>query len=226
MGFPPKSSILIGFSIINHPFWGTTILGNTHLEITTFPSLCWNIHHILHSKATAVDLPDKHYKPRLSRHGQRHMFQVYHQGIVAVQQNIERLHQAAPSDRADGPMGRFPMSERSIGVSGEIGWFPFPGRKKNRMFPWDFEGNFAGFFHQFLSIVFFPKQCFKHLSGMPGKTPKKNAPTCPLTKRNRAKSQSHWSLDKSILLYKAGILPDVNRILPYLGNAAQRLRFS
>ena len=28
---PPKSSILIGFSIINHPFWGTTILGNPHL---------------------------------------------------------------------------------------------------------------------------------------------------------------------------------------------------
>ena len=27
----PKSSILIGFSIINHPFWGTTIYGNTHI---------------------------------------------------------------------------------------------------------------------------------------------------------------------------------------------------
>ena len=27
----PKSSILIGFSIINHPFWGTPILGNTHM---------------------------------------------------------------------------------------------------------------------------------------------------------------------------------------------------
>ena len=27
----PKSSILIGFSIINHPFWGTPILGNTHI---------------------------------------------------------------------------------------------------------------------------------------------------------------------------------------------------
>ena len=26
-----KSSILIGFSIINHPFWGTTILGSTHM---------------------------------------------------------------------------------------------------------------------------------------------------------------------------------------------------
>ena len=29
---PPKSSILIGFSItINHPFWGTPIFGNTHV---------------------------------------------------------------------------------------------------------------------------------------------------------------------------------------------------
>ena len=31
VGFPPKSSILIGFSIINHPFWSTPILGNTHI---------------------------------------------------------------------------------------------------------------------------------------------------------------------------------------------------
>ena len=28
----PKSSILIGFSIINHPFWGTPIFGNTHMD--------------------------------------------------------------------------------------------------------------------------------------------------------------------------------------------------
>ena len=27
----PKSSNLIGFSIINHPFWGTPIFGNTHI---------------------------------------------------------------------------------------------------------------------------------------------------------------------------------------------------
>ena len=27
----PKSSILIGVSILNHPFWGTPIFGNTHL---------------------------------------------------------------------------------------------------------------------------------------------------------------------------------------------------
>ena len=29
----PKSSILIGFSIINHPFWGTFIFGNTHVGL-------------------------------------------------------------------------------------------------------------------------------------------------------------------------------------------------
>ena len=28
-----KSSILIGFSIINHPFWGTPIFGNTHITM-------------------------------------------------------------------------------------------------------------------------------------------------------------------------------------------------
>ena len=32
----PRSSILIGFSIINHLFWGTPIFGNTH--ISTLPS--------------------------------------------------------------------------------------------------------------------------------------------------------------------------------------------
>ena len=30
-GFSPKSSILKGISIINHPFWGIPIFGNTHM---------------------------------------------------------------------------------------------------------------------------------------------------------------------------------------------------
>ena len=37
----PKSSILIGFSIINHPFWGTPIFGNTHLYLPGGISLHW-----------------------------------------------------------------------------------------------------------------------------------------------------------------------------------------
>ncbi len=28
---PPNHPILIGFSIINHPFWGTPIFGNTNI---------------------------------------------------------------------------------------------------------------------------------------------------------------------------------------------------
>ena len=146
------------------------------LEITTFPSLCWNIHHILRSKATAVNLPDKHYKPRLSRHGRRHMFQVYHQGIVAVQQNIEKLHQAAPSI---GPMGRladFRCPRGRSGFSVKLVGFRFLGRKKNRMFPWELREISQGFFHSFLSIIFFPKSdVLAHLSGVPGKTPKNGA---------------------------------------------------
>ena len=34
----PKSSILIGYSIINHPFWGTPIFGNTHINF--YHSFC------------------------------------------------------------------------------------------------------------------------------------------------------------------------------------------
>ena len=41
----PKSSISIGVSIINHPFWGTTIFGNTQrhffcLQVTCGKSFC------------------------------------------------------------------------------------------------------------------------------------------------------------------------------------------
>ena len=35
VGFPPKSSTLIGFSIINHPFWGTPIFGKHPYHLWT-----------------------------------------------------------------------------------------------------------------------------------------------------------------------------------------------
>ena len=35
----PKSSILIGFSIINHPFWGTPIFGNTQIYRREIPAI-------------------------------------------------------------------------------------------------------------------------------------------------------------------------------------------
>ena len=37
-----KSSILIGISIINHPFWSTTIFGNTQIETSKkMPGTCF-----------------------------------------------------------------------------------------------------------------------------------------------------------------------------------------
>ena len=52
-GGPPKSSILTGFSIINHPFWGTSIFGNTHMAVKEtceqFPSKRQHNSSIVHS---------------------------------------------------------------------------------------------------------------------------------------------------------------------------------
>ena len=31
--FPPNHPILMGFSVINHPFWGTPFFGNTHMTL-------------------------------------------------------------------------------------------------------------------------------------------------------------------------------------------------
>ena len=47
----PKSSILIGFSIINHPFWGTPIVGNTHIF------LCCSVGHRLRGASCDISLP-------------------------------------------------------------------------------------------------------------------------------------------------------------------------
>ena len=53
-GGTPKSSILIGISIINHPRWGTTILGNTHIALL----FC----HVL-----IFQVPQMFQKPKRSR---------------------------------------------------------------------------------------------------------------------------------------------------------------
>ena len=46
IGVTPKSSILIGFSPINRPFWGTPIFGNSHMEVTTSKSQSSRSHHL------------------------------------------------------------------------------------------------------------------------------------------------------------------------------------
>ena len=39
----PKSSILIGLSIINHPFWGTPIFGNPHVLSCSISEVIWRM---------------------------------------------------------------------------------------------------------------------------------------------------------------------------------------
>ena len=38
---PPNHPILIGFSIINHPFWGTPIFGNIHIFFLREKRIFW-----------------------------------------------------------------------------------------------------------------------------------------------------------------------------------------
>ena len=44
-GGTPKSSILIGFSLVNQPFWGTPIYGNPQMRhrITWIVDSCWTL---------------------------------------------------------------------------------------------------------------------------------------------------------------------------------------
>ena len=48
MVVPPKPAILIRCSIINHPFWGTPIFGNTHMAFTFSSST--NTHEMIFSE--------------------------------------------------------------------------------------------------------------------------------------------------------------------------------
>ena len=50
-GGTPKSSILIGFSIMNHPFWGTTIFGNTQMVPFQWTFLSFSAGGIISSKS-------------------------------------------------------------------------------------------------------------------------------------------------------------------------------
>ena len=52
-GGTPKSSILIGISIINRPFWGTPMFGNIHMYIHGI-STSNHHHHFLLSGAAKV----------------------------------------------------------------------------------------------------------------------------------------------------------------------------
>ena len=70
----PKSSILIGFSITNYPFWGTTIYGNTHISSACFGFVrCCSL-VIVTQKKTTLKAANFHLKKRGS--GRNHLGKV------------------------------------------------------------------------------------------------------------------------------------------------------
>ena len=62
----PKSSILIGCSIINHPFWGTPIFGNTHIFILK-EQVCFQVVPKTLAKTTEEKLRSDHPASWFSR---------------------------------------------------------------------------------------------------------------------------------------------------------------
>ena len=82
----PKSSILIGFSIINHPFWGTIIFGNTHMFFFKYWGLIVN-HRFIHFVLNATCIPDS---DRLQRG------YAWHCGFLATVFNILCWNASSP----------------------------------------------------------------------------------------------------------------------------------
>jgi len=67
----PKSSILIGFSILNHPFWGATIFGNTYIfyryQLFSIPSPRSNPKHPTSGSPPSQDERKVHLWPIIER---------------------------------------------------------------------------------------------------------------------------------------------------------------
>ena len=58
----PNSSILIGFSTINHPFWGAPIFGHTHMSIPIFHTV--QFCHFESNKNTEQNHKEHHHGPK------------------------------------------------------------------------------------------------------------------------------------------------------------------
>ncbi len=137
MGNPPKSSILIGFSIINHPFWGTPIFGNTQISIWLLEGLSnlrvgnfqWNVWNPKTQKVPCLCLRNNtgssswwSWKTRDHQGILKHTasslsFHSLHQLLVSSSQKItfpETNSQLAPENGWLEYKGSFPFGARRI----------------------------------------------------------------------------------------------------------------
>ena len=87
----PKSSILIGFSIINHPFWGTIIFGNTHMLFVVVQ---------LHDSATGLLVKHTSEKPQ-SKFNQHILNKMMHRSNCSINIQLWILMVDDGEDRED-----------------------------------------------------------------------------------------------------------------------------
>ena len=80
----PKSSILIGFSIINHPFWGTHIFGNTHIFLNR-----WLVFYFVGKRNIGINPANKR-SPQLESLGEKHLL-LAPKGSIHVSRNFTNL---------------------------------------------------------------------------------------------------------------------------------------
>ncbi len=79
----PKSSILIGFSIINQPFWGTPIFGNIHMIIFGVCLLLQFVPHVHYERkitciSTSISITSVGWRGRMSVSKRIHIVNLGH----------------------------------------------------------------------------------------------------------------------------------------------------
>ncbi len=83
----PKSSSLTGFSIINHPFWGTPIFGNTHMHYLNIPWV--HVWWFSHGFPRSDPKTDHAYSFPIEMPGGPEPFQVQHNLNVVKSKHLE-----------------------------------------------------------------------------------------------------------------------------------------
>ena len=94
-----KSSILIGFSIIDHPIWGTTIFGNIHIEIYLYKR----------GKLTPLEKPE-HFETQWQRIGFR-WFSRCQLGLIVFFRSNRKNRPGIPTWWRESPQHPIPGSE-------------------------------------------------------------------------------------------------------------------
>ena len=89
----PKSSISIGFSIINHPFWGTPIFGNTQINTV-------NLSKGKHHQPSFSRIPAYHWNIFPIFTGNISSFSVGPQGVNVWQQRQDFVRMTTPTFRS------------------------------------------------------------------------------------------------------------------------------